>query len=110
MIILINTSTLYVGGGVQVALSFINELKQINRVHEYYILLSQITHERLDQKTFPNNFHFYLIERSPALLQTRKEVVAKLDSLEKQIEPDMVFSVFGPIVQTIFVNLIILQT
>ena len=96
MKILINTSNLYVGGGVHVALSFINELKQINKPHEYYIFLSQVTNKHLDQKSFSDNFYFYLIEKSLASLKTRSEIVATMDNLEVQIKPDVVFSIFGP--------------
>lgn len=96
MKILINTSNLYVGGGLQVALSFINELKELNIDHEYHIFLSGAIDKQIDQKSFPANFFFYLIEKSPASLKTRKQIVAKLDTLEEQIKPDIVFSVFGP--------------
>ena len=96
MKILINTSNLYVGGGLQVALSFINELKDLNTHNEYYIFLSQATNKQIDQKEFTGNFYFYLIEKSPASLKTRKTIVAKLNSLEEHIKPDIVFSVFGP--------------
>ena len=96
MKILINTSNLYVGGGLQVALSFINELKDLNTHNEYYIFLSQATNKQIDQKEFTGNFYFYLIEKSPASLKTRKTIVAKLNSLEEYIKPDIVFSVFGP--------------
>ncbi|RRS30907.1 MAG: hypothetical protein P794_05230 [Epsilonproteobacteria bacterium (ex Lamellibrachia satsuma)] len=96
MKILINTSNLYVGGGVHVALSFINELKHFNEARKYYIFLSQATNKHIEPKTFPDNFHFYFIENSPAPLKTRKKIVEKLDSLEAQIKPDMVFTIFGP--------------
>ena len=96
MKLLINTSTLYVGGGLQVALSFINELKEMNTSHDYHIFLSQAIDKQLDKNSFAKNFHFYLIERSPASLKTRKEIVERLDTLEDQIQPDIVFSVFGP--------------
>ncbi len=96
MKIFINTSSLYFGGGLQVALSFINELKAINENHKYYILLSQAVNKQISQKDFPANFHFYLIEKSPASLKIRKQIVVQLDALEEQIRPDIVFSVFGP--------------
>ena len=96
MRILLNTSNLYVGGGLQVALSFINELKELNTNHEYHIFLSLAVDKQIDQKEFTGNFYFYLIEKSPASLKTRKTIVAKLNSLEEYIKPDIVFSVFGP--------------
>lgn len=96
MTFIINTSNLYVGGGLQVALSFLNELKHISPEHEYHVFLSPAVARQIDQNSFPDNFRFYLIEKSPASLKTRKSIVAKLDALESQIQPDIVFSVFGP--------------
>lgn len=95
MKILINTSTLYFGGGVQVALSFIREIRE-EYEHEYYVFLSQEINRQLDKSLFPNNFHFYLIDKSPSKLFTRKKVVKRLDNLENDINPDVVFTVFGP--------------
>lgn len=96
MKILINISNLYVGGGLQVALSFINELKDIDRQHQYYIFLSPAGNKQINQKEFLDNFYFFLIEKSPASLKTRKKIVKKLNRLEEYIKPDIVFSVFGP--------------
>lgn len=96
MKIIINTSNLYVGGGLQVALSFMNELKVMDTSYSYHIFLSQAIDKQLEKNSFPKNFYFYLIERSPASLKTRKQIVAHLDELTKQIQPDIVFSIFGP--------------
>lgn len=96
MKILINTSNLYVGGGLQVALSFIDELKQMEQKHEYHVFLSQAVDRQIDRSGFPANFHFYLIEKSPASLKTRKKIVNQLDKLESEIKPDIVFTIFGP--------------
>lgn len=52
MKIIINTSNLYVGGGVQVALSFISELKIMNFKNEYHIFLSQAVDKQINQDTF----------------------------------------------------------
>ena len=96
MTFLINTSNLYVGGGMQVALSFINELKEMDTPHHYHIFLSKAINKQLDTKSFPDHFQFYLIEKTPASIKTRKKIVGQLEELEKKIRPDIVFSVFGP--------------
>ena len=96
MKIIINTSNLYVGGGVQVALSFINELKYIDSKNEYHIFLSKATEKQISQHEFDERFYFYLIENSPAKLKTRSTILEKLDYLESKINPDIVLSVFGP--------------
>ena len=96
MKLLINTSNLYVGGGVQVALSFINELKNIDKYNEYHIFLSPVVNKQLNSDEFGDNFKFYLIEKSPSSLKNRYQIVKKLNYLENKIKPDIVFSVFGP--------------
>lgn len=96
MKLLINTSNLYVGGGVQVALSFINELKELKDDNEYFIFLSQSINKQINFQKFSKKIKFYLIEKSPASLATRKKVTNQLTILESQIKPDIVFSIFGP--------------
>ncbi|EIF51219.1 glycosyltransferase family 4 protein [Sulfurovum sp. AR] len=96
MNIIINTSNLYVGGGLQVALSFINELKELNKHYQYHVFLSIAVSDQIDEDSFSDNFHFYLIKKSPASLKTRKAILRKLDTLETLIKPDIVFTVFGP--------------
>jgi len=96
MKLLINTSNLYVGGGVQVALSFINELKNIDKYNEYHIFLSPVVNKQLNSDEFGDNFKFYLIEKSPSSLKNRYQIVKKLNYLENKIKPDIVFSIFAP--------------
>ena len=96
MKLIINTSNLYVGGGVQVAISFINELKNLETTNSYYIFLSKEINNQIDKNDFPTNVHFYLIDKSPASLKYRKTITKELDDLETEIKPDIVFTVFGP--------------
>jgi glycosyltransferase involved in cell wall biosynthesis len=96
MNLIINTSNLYVGGGVQVAISFINELKFIEEKNIYHIFLSKEIEKQLNKKSFPKNFKFYLIEESPSSLKNRRKIVKKLNDLEIKINPDAVFSIFAP--------------
>ena len=72
MKLLINTSNLSVGGGVQVALSFIHELKDLEVDNKYYIFLSVVISKQINKTLFPSNFHFHFIQRSPASLKYRK--------------------------------------
>lgn len=96
MKIIINTSTLYVGGGVQVAVSFLNELNTFDENNEYHIFMSKEIQKQIDYKNFNNKFTFYIIENTPASLKHRNDIKKELDILEKKIQPDIVFTVFGP--------------
>lgn len=96
MKIIINTSNLYFGGGLQVALSFINELKYFDQKNDYYIFMSKAVQKQIDVEKYPNNFSFYLIENSPSSLKMRNAIVEQLNRLENDILPDIIFSVFGP--------------
>ena len=96
MNLIVNTSNLYVGGGLQVAISFVNELLLLEDENSYHVFLSQAASSQIKQNEFPKNFHFYLIEKSPSSLKHRKAVIKQLDELENTIQPDVVLSVFGP--------------
>jgi len=96
MKIIINTSNLFVGGGVQVALSFIDELKKLKRDDFYYIFLSSEIEKQLSHTLFPSNFKFYSIKYSPASIFHKIETYTLLNKLEQSICPDIVFTVFGP--------------
>lgn len=96
MIFLINASNLYAGGGVQVALSFLDELKSFNAPYCFHVLLSPVIHHQLDLSSFGPRFSFYLIEESPASLFSRRRISKTLSKIEAEIAPDVVFSIFGP--------------
>ncbi|NLJ82745.1 MAG: glycosyltransferase family 4 protein [Bacteroidales bacterium] len=95
MKLLINGSNLSGGGGVQVALSFILESRKFPG-NEYYILASDKLYEELKNEKFPSNYIFYSI----SLLHSNpiKKIVSiyKIKKIEKQIQPDSVFTIFGP--------------
>lgn len=95
MKIIINTSNLVKGGGVQVALSFLEELKEWG-TDDYFVFLSTAVAAQLDLETFPSNFTFYNFPISPARLRTRLRIVRRFNELEREIHPDVVFTVFGP--------------
>lgn len=96
MKIIINSSTLYVGGGVQVAVSFLNELNTFDEDNEYHVFISKEIQKQIDYKNFNTKFTFYTIERTPASLKYRNTIKKELDALEEKIKPNIVFTVFGP--------------
>lgn len=95
MKLIINASNLSGTGVVQVAVSFISECTTISE-HEYYIFISRRVASQLKFELFPSNFHFFLIKSHPFYglhgIMTRR----LLRKLEKRINPDVVFTVFGP--------------
>ena len=96
MKIILNISNLYVGGSVQVAISFLNELKYLKEKNIYHIFLSKPIDTQILKSSFSNKFNFYLIKNSPAPLKTRLTITKQLSELEKTINPDIVFTLFGP--------------
>jgi len=91
MRILVNTSCLTRGGGLQVALSFIEECRA-HPEHDYHIVLEQSIHTSFDTKSFPENHTFYAIKKP----SRHPKSILQLKALEKTLAPDCVFSVFGP--------------
>ena len=96
MKIIINATNIRLGGSVQVTLSILEEFKRHDE-NEYHVFLSPYLAKLVSTGTFPVNFTFYHFYSYP--LSSIKNILFfsnRLSSLEKQIKPDFVFSVFGP--------------
>ena len=94
MKILIDCSNLRVGGGIQVAISFISDLVKIRVDDEIVIFMSPEIKSSLKKISLPQNFS--LLELSNEVYSNFFFRVIKLGKLERKIEPDVVFTVFGP--------------
>lgn len=95
MKLIINTSNLNGGGGVQVALSFIYECLKFSE-NKYHIFLCPKIQKELNINSFPDNFHFYIFPYPPAPTFKGWHIIKRLNILENEINPDIVFSIFGP--------------
>ena len=84
------------GGAVQVANSFINELNQIDINNQYLICYTKLSFPNLDKKVFSEKFKFVLLESSPAMLSRRFKTIRKLYKIENEFNPDLVFTLMGP--------------
>ena len=95
MNLLINTSNLNKGGALQVAHSFLSEIKN-NKEHIFHVVLSNTLSKQIDEKSFPQNFKFYHYTLKPNLIKAVSGKDSFLSNLEKKLVPDCVFTVFGP--------------
>ncbi len=94
MKILINASTLVVGGGVQVALNFIRHT-YTNKKHQYYYVLSKQVYEQLTEEELLQ-IKYYVAKISPAKYFKGKPIRTKVLEIEKQFQPDVVYSIGAP--------------
>ncbi|HAH59033.1 MAG: glycosyltransferase [Lentimicrobium sp.] len=102
MKLLINASNIHIAGPLQVAISVIHELKHFPE-HEYHLYLSAEVENQIDLTQLPANFHTYRFSGysrgknwiSRAWLLIRR--IQRSAMLEKVINPDVVFTIFGPI-------------
>lgn len=94
MKILIDCSNLQAGGGIQVALSFMNDLITMRIHEEFAILMSPQIAEALKMLILPDNFQTIKIPQKfyKNFLIRRREV----KRLEDKIKPNIIFCVFGP--------------
>lgn len=90
MKLIVNLSNNLGGGGLQVALSFLSECRHFDQ-NEYHVFLSPDVARQTDRSVFGRNFFFYDIPAVPFWKLGRI-----LSPLERQIRPDVVFTVFGP--------------
>lgn len=95
MKILINCSNLKVGGGLQVAHSFLYEIKT-NTENQFIVILSDFLKYQINQTEFPDNFKFFHYSIKPSALKAITGNDKFLSGIEDKYEPDAVFSVFGP--------------
>lgn len=95
MRLIINASTLSGTGVTQVAVSFIEECKKFSN-NTYYVLMSNRVANQIDRFSFPSNFIFYEVNTHPRLLLRGRSIRMYLRKLEMTINPDCIFSVFGP--------------
>lgn len=95
MKLLINTSNLKKGGALQVAHSFLTEIKE-NSAHEFHVVLSSALSEQIHTQEFPENFTFYHYSVKPGFVNVIFGKDTYLDNLEKEIKSDCVFSIFSP--------------
>ena len=94
MNIIINTSNLKIGGALQVAISFIYECVNFTE-NKYHVFLSPSMSKEIDVLEFPNNFIFYFFD-NPSRFIIFDKTISLLNKTELKINPDCVFSVFGP--------------
>jgi len=93
MKILINCSMLKKGGVLQVGHSFVSELL-LRKDHDYYFILSSLLRKDFPEMEESPRFITYDVIPSVLLVLTGRE--KKLDAMVERIQPDVVFSVFGP--------------
>ena len=58
MKLIIDNSNLFDGGGLQVAMSFVNDLRELGLEHSYYIVNSPNAAKIFEKEKYPENFYF----------------------------------------------------
>jgi glycosyltransferase involved in cell wall biosynthesis len=94
MKIIIDNSNLFAGGGLQVAVSFLNNLKEMDLAHEFHIIQSVKCAENFDASLFSKNFVFYNLSRIEENSKRKRKL--RVVSIENSINPDCIFTLFGP--------------
>lgn len=94
MRILVNATTLVVGGGVQVALNFIKYTKGLKYYEFYYLLSSEVYDQCKSYVDLGSDFT--VLTFSPARLRHRKKMRAIIKCKESEFNPDMVYSIGAP--------------
>lgn len=93
MKILIDNSNLYAGGGIQVATSFLYDLITIKDDNQYHVIQSVNSAKQVNKLDFDKRFKFYDFTEADKAIISR---IKKLRGIEEQINPNVIFTVFGP--------------
>ena len=80
MKLIINASLNYVGGGLQVALSFIQECALIPE-NTYYVFMSENVSSQIDVTSYPTNFVFYNIPNLTVIFHSQKNLFLQKETL-----------------------------
>ncbi|MGI9290907.1 MAG: glycosyltransferase [Gammaproteobacteria bacterium] len=92
--VLVNTSTLMQGGGLQVAAAFIEHALQDPDATQWQYMISKTAAEELAGFGIDIHAeHFHVFEKSPARHADERERVL---AIETAMQPDLVFTLFGP--------------
>ena len=94
MKLLLDNSNLFAGGGLQVAFSFLHDLKKLALPNDYHVVQSIKCAENFDASGFPKNFTFYTLSKNEE--HSKRLRISKVRSLENAIRPDCIFTLFGP--------------
>ncbi|WP_326984842.1 glycosyltransferase [Chryseobacterium sp. MYb264] len=94
MKILIDNSNLFAGGGLQVAASFLRDLKKLNSLHTFHVVLSINCVQVLKDDVFPDNFTFYNLGKKEE--KSKRKRIKSVSQIENSVYPDCIFTIFGP--------------
>ncbi len=97
MKVLVNASTLLVGGGVQKAVQFVRSYAAWGEGHEWRALVSPQVSAGLGELPGKVMGTVETIAVSPARLLAGRTSRRRLAQVEAEFAPDVVFSVFGPV-------------
>jgi glycosyltransferase involved in cell wall biosynthesis len=101
MVILINASHIRVGGMLQVALSLLHEFSHYKN-HFFHVVISPEIELQINAGVFPKNFKFYPFAEfyksgnKIKRVWLRRKSIKYLSKIEKDVSPDIVFSVYAP--------------
>ena len=93
MRILVNASNIHVGGGTQVALSFINLLKNFPQ-HQFCIFASSKVHEQINFEILPKSTEVFKVDFG--LKEWLRGKSKTMLIAEGKFVPNVVFTIFGP--------------
>lgn len=94
MKVILDNSNLFAGGGLQVAASFLKDLRASSLSIEFHVIQSVKMVENLEPSFFPSNFVFYNLGTAEEGSIFKRRSRVRL--LENQIQPDCIFTLFGP--------------
>lgn len=94
MKLIIDNSNLFAGGGLQVAASFLRDLKNMKIQNDFHVIQSVNCANVIGKEVFPDNFTFYNLTKAEEKSKTKRIKVVR--KIEDMLKPDCIFTLFGP--------------
>lgn len=92
--VLVNASTLNIGGGIQISLTFIEQSINYSRISFKYLININIYNSLKEH--LKNDPRIIVLPNSPANLASRPKVKRIIENVEREFNPDFVYSVGFP--------------
>jgi len=98
MKVLVNASTINVGGGLFVTVNFIKECinNPQNGLEWFYLISDNVNRELKRVNILLSSSNFEVISNSPARIVGRKKVLDKISRIERKENPDIIYSIGAP--------------
>jgi glycosyltransferase involved in cell wall biosynthesis len=96
MRVLVNATSITIGGGVQKAVEFVRSSVAYRSEHAFHYALSDVVANNLQAVVDPRSLQLTVTDASASMPLAGRRTIRALRNLESRLRPDVVFTLLGP--------------